>query len=253
MRVALVNYFHAGDVILCRGLIRRVRPLLIDHVALELRCHPKYGYLWADLGLPIRPGPGETPSHDPDLNVINMWFGHGGDLLGVSGLSHATHVTSYNRQATPLGLPTLDPSEPVPPIDFPDMPVNDAPGGVLVENGPVLSGQKTYEITPFVRRLAQAFRGTTFYCTATVSVNLPNVVDVSGRNLIQISALSNVCRAMVARLSGPFVASLTHKNKGRMKRLVFGKPLGCPIWDESDCEYHYSYEAIENRLRELLS
>lgn len=249
MRVALVNYFHSGDVIMSRALIRRVRPLLIDRVALELRCQANYRYLWADQGLP-------TYSEQPEAGVhtINMWFGHGGDLLGVSGLTHATQVTSYNRQASLLDLPLLDPSEPVPPIDFAEQAGVYKPG-VLVENGPVLSGQRTAELNQHLYQLGKDFSNTTFYCTGKVPSRVPpfptNIIDISEKNLIEISHLSNTCTAMLSRLSGPFIASLTSHNQGRMKRLVLGEPIGCPIWDERDVEYFWNIEAITNRLRSL--
>lgn len=249
MRVALVNFFHSGDIILSRALIKRVRPLLIDKVALELRCVAKNAYLWADLGLPIRH---EQPNEN--VSVIDMWFGHGGDLLGVSGLTHATQVTSYNRQAQKLDLPTLDPDEPVPALDFANVQVSEQPG-ILVENGPVLSGQKTHELNPHLNTLAKAFSSIPIYCTGSVpqqNSRPSNIVDCSQKNLVEISALSNVCRAMVARLSGPFVASLTSKNVGRLKRLVLGQPIGCPIWDERNVEYYGDIEVVVNRLREVL-
>ena len=233
-----------------RALIKRVRPLLVDRVALSLRCTEKNVYLWSDLGLPIHAGP--APEND-DTQIIDMWFSHGGDLLGVSGLTHATQVTSYNRQALKLDLPILDPDEPVPPLDFVDRPVQLLPG-VLVENGPVLSGQKTLELNPFLTRLAEDFLGTRFYCTGPVPENMPtNVIDVSTMNLIDISTLRNVCSAMLTRLSGPFVASLTSRNQGRLKRLVLGEPIGCPIWDENDVEYFDAFDAMSTRLREILT
>lgn len=250
--VALVNYFHAGDVILSRALIRRVRPLLIDRVALELRCMARYAYLWEDLGLPIYGV--QDAQHEPDVNVnvIDMWFGSSEDLLGVSGLTHATQVTSYNRRAAALGLPILDPSEPVPPIDFPERTVRDE-AGVLVENGPVLSGQNTAELTPMLARLAEDFPRVPFYCTSKPPSGPSNLIDISSRNLVEISALSNSCRVMIARLSGPFVATLTHGNRGRLRRLVLGYPIGCPIWDETDVEYHTDWHYLQKRLKEILS
>jgi hypothetical protein len=246
MRVALENHYHAGDVILCRPLIRRVRPLLIDTVALELRCHPKYRYLWDDLGLPMRDDDG-----DPEVRRIDLWFGHGGDLLGVSGLSHATHVTSYNRQAEKYGLPRIDPAGEVPPIDW-EQPVADDIAGVLVENGPVLSGQQTVDLNPFLGFFASAFPKIPFYCCSRPPSGPPNLIDVSSRNLLEISALSEVCIAMLARLSGPFVSTLTSSNVGRLPRLVFGKPIGCPIFDERDCSYYSTYDQVEMALREIL-
>jgi len=247
VKVALVNYFHSGDVILSRALIRRVRPLLIDRVALELRCAAKNTYLWKDLGLPLHVG----PPTDPDVHCIDMWFGAGGDLLGVSGLTHATQVTSYNRQAEALGLPTLDPEEPVPSIDFPPATVRATPG-VLVENGPVLSGQDTHELNPLLSNLAKMFNQVRFYCTGPVQQHQQNIIDCSKQNLIEISALSECCFAMLARLSGPFVATLTSRNVGRLRRLVYGSPIGCPIWDERDVEYYTDFESVVERLKGLV-
>lgn len=246
MRVTIVNHFHAGDVIQCRPLIRRVRPLLVDIVELSLRCQPRFRYLWEDLGLPIR------DDDDPEAKVIDLWYAHGGDLLGVAGMTHATHVISYNRQARVHGLPEIDPDGDVPPIDWAPCDVNDAPG-VLVENGPVLSGQKTVDLNPFLGFFATAFPDVPFYCCSKPPPGPPNLVDVSRRNLIEISALSEVCTAMLARLSGPFVATLTKRNIGRLPRLVFGEPIGCPIFDERDVTYFSSYDQVELALRKVLA
>lgn len=247
MQVGLVNFFHAGDVIMCRPIIQRIKPMLIDVLALHLRCHRKYAYLWEDLGLPMQ----YETTIPPGVHAVDLWFGHGGDLLGVTGLTHATHVTSYNRQADLIGLPRLDPDGDVPELDFAPMHVGDPPG-VLVENGPVLSGQQTMELNPILGMLASTFSGTRFYCVSKPPPGHANLIDVSDRNLIQISALSNVCTAMVSRLSGPFIASLTKHNRGRLPRFVFGSPIGCPIWDESDVSYCASADEVVSKLRGVL-
>lgn len=249
MPVVLLNHFHAGDIVMSRALIRRVRPLLVDLVPLQLRCKPKHRYLWADLGLPFFSSEDDLPS---DARVIDLWFAHGGDLLGVTGMTHATQVTSYNRQARAFGLPELDPDGEPGLIDF-AAPRPDDPPGILLENGPVLSGQPTFDLNPHIAGWAAAFPDVPFYCAGKRPPGAPsNVHDVSGRNLIEISALSEVCRAMVARLSAPFVVSLTRNNVGRLPRLVLGRPIGCPIWDERDVCYFESADAITEHLREVL-
>lgn len=247
MRVALVNWFHAGDIILCRAIIRRVRPFLIDAVALELRCHQKYAYLWEDLGLPI-----VCDTNIPaDVHAIDLWFGHGGDLLGVTGLTYATHIISYNRQAKSIGIPEIPSLNEAPDIDFSAMTTDDPPG-ILVENGPVLSGQPTLELNPVLGQIASAFPQHRFYCASPPPSGHANLIDVSGKNLKQISALSNRCIAMLARLSGVFVASLTSQNRGRLPRLVLGRPIGCPIWDETDVSYHGTLDDLVERLRSVV-
>jgi hypothetical protein len=249
MRVALVNRFHAGDVILSRSLISRVRPLLIDIVALELRCQAKYMYLWSDLGLPLHPI-GESSELD-GAAVVDLWFGYQPDLLGVYGLAHPTQVVSYNRQAEIHGLPRLTDTVPMPPpVHLPLVDVHEAPG-VLVENGPVLSGQRTQEVNNWIAEIARVFPTTPFYCAGPIQHRAPNLVDVSNRNLIALSSLSHVCRAMIARLSGVFVCTLTAQNRGRLPRLVVGEPIGCPIWDESDVSYFGDHGTMLQRLREI--
>lgn len=247
MKVDLVNFFHAGDVILSRAIIERLRPLLVDRVRLHLRCQPQYAYLWQDLHLPVRTG----PCSEEDVQPINLWFGYQQDLLGVTGLTHATQVTSYNRQAGLLGLPKLEDEVPMPPpVHLPAMGVADAErGGVLVENGPVLSGQPTAEVNTWLVPLAKEFPRIKFYC-ASKPADIPNLVDVSKRNLIQLSALSNYCDAMVARLSGVFVSTLTAHNRGRLPRYVVGQPIGCPIWDEGDVRYLESVDELRRCLKE---
>lgn len=251
MRVALANQFHAGDIIMSRAIIRAVRPLLVDRVALHLECKPKYQYLWADLGLPII-----EHDADPEITRINLWFSDGGDLLGVTGMTYATHVTSYNRQARRHGLPELDVSAGVqehPSLDMPDVLLNNPPG-VLVENGPVLSGQKTHDLNALLPTLTKTFPKTVFYCTGKLPAGTTgaHVVDMSGKNLIEIAALSRRCTAMLSRLSGPFIATLNAHNVGRLKRLVHGQPIGCPIWDERDVEYFGRADTMLRRLGELL-
>lgn len=247
MNVVLVNEFHAGDVLLSRALIHRIRPLLIDVVKLELHCNGKYSYLWRDLGLPFLTRPLDTPG----INPVNMWFGFQKDLLGVSGLTHATQVVSYNRQAKELGLPLLDENEPVPEVNLPVVPVSESTG-VLVENGPVLSGQKTIDLNPWLPRIAKKFPNVPFYCASKPPRGASNLVDVSSRSLIQLASLSRVCKAMIARLSGVFVSTLMQHNRGRLPRLVIGEPIGCPIWDETDVRYLDSPEALEANLRGIL-
>jgi hypothetical protein len=47
------------------------------------------------------------------------------------------------------------------------------------------------------------------------------------------------------------VASFTEKNEGK-RRIVFGKPLGCPIWDETNLIYAGNYAELRAHLNEVL-
>lgn len=245
MHVVLTNKFHAGDVIMTREIIRRVWPILRDTVRVELDCAPRYRYLWMDLGIPFWDETGEP-------HAINLWFGHVDGVMGRHGLTHETQVESWNIQARPLGLPEIAHID-APPIDLPIVENRDRPG-ILVENGPVLSGQPVQDINGWLKAIAMQFHAMPFYLSGRLDDPhwMPNMVDRSDHNLLSLSALSGNCIAMISRLSSVTVASFTAKNRGRLPRIVAGHPLGCPIWDERDITYAPSITAMIDRLREVV-
>lgn len=245
MHVVLTNKFHAGDVIMTREIIKRVWPLLRETVRVELDCAPRYRYLWIDLGIPFWDETGEP-------HAINLWFGHDPGAMGHYGLTHATQVEVWNGQARTLGLPEIPHIDP-PPVDLPIVENHDRPG-VLVENGPVLSGQPVQDVNGWLKAICTSFPDVPFYLSGRIEDQLraPNMVDRSDHNLLSLSALSGNCIAMISRLSSVTVASFTAKNRGRLPRVVAGQPLGCPVWDERDLSYAPNITAMTERLREVV-
>ena len=85
--------------------------------------------------------------------------------------------------------------------------------------------------------IAEHFPNAWLYHTGAARYPLPiNCVDVSQKNLHYLSALSELCDVLVCRLSAAMVVSFTAHNHGR-PRIVWGEPLGCPIWDDVGVQY----------------
>lgn len=253
MTVVLFNLFHAGDVILSRTIadeIIRANP----GRSFELQCCHRYAYLWQDLGAPVvalEEGQERVERGEPS---INLWFGALDGML-AKGLTYENQVETYNRQAPTAGLTPIVHDGKQRFVNLPvHRPIQAERFSVLVENGPVLSGQPVLPIDPHLERLANYFPHATFYCSHGRFFHdhkSKNIVDVSRWNLCELSALSNQCVTMIARLSAVLVCSFTEHNHGR-KRIVFGTPLGCPIWDEVGLIYVQSYEALQRELESIL-
>lgn len=253
MTVVLFNHFHAGDVILSRTIayeIIRANP----GRSFELQCRHRYAYLWQDLGAPVVALEDGQERVERGESSINLWFGALDGML-AKGLTYENQVETYNRQAPLAGLTPIvyDGKQRFVNLSV-HRPIQAERFGVLVENGPVLSGQPVLSIDPHLERLAKHFPHATFYCSHGSFFDgrqYQNIVDVSCWNLCELSALSNQCVAMIARLSAVLVCSFTEHNHGR-KRIVFGTPLGCPIWDEVGLIYVQSYDALKGELEIVL-
>lgn len=264
MTVVLFNHFHAGDIVMSRTIayeIIRANP----GRSFELQCRHRYAYLWQDLGAPVVPledGQERVERGEPS---INLWFGTIDGML-VKGLTYANQVETYNLQAPKAGLTPIVYDGKQRFVNLPvHRPIQAARFGVIIENGPVLSGQPVLDIDPHLQSLANHFPHATFYCSSPPPPGIKppqrgrffrgqqskNIVDVSNWNLCDLSALSNQCVTMIARLSAILVCSFTERNHGR-KRIVFGTPLGCPIWDEAGLVYVQSYDALRRELEPML-
>lgn len=251
MATVIYNHFHAGDTLLCRTIIGEIVELNSNR-SFELQCKSRNTYLWQDLGLPI------TPLQDGQEIIlrgegsVNLHFAAYGDMLS-RGLTYANHVETYNRQAPASGLMMIpyDGKQrfvSLPQIELPEI----RQPSVLVENGPVLSGQPVLDINKHLQGLASEFHNVAFYCShRPPNFSAHNVVDVSCWNLVRLSAWSEICTTMICRLSAVLVCSFTERNHGR-PRIIFGQPLGCPIWDEEGLIYASDYEALTSSLHNLL-
>lgn len=254
MTVVLYNPCHAGDIVLSRTIIADILRANPGR-NFELQCRAPYTYLWHDLGAPVTPLAEGQERVLRDEPVVCLWFALFSDLMSL-GLTYANQVATYNRQAPAADLNSIQYDGKqrfvaLPPYHEPDHGLS-----VLVENGPVLSGQMVLDVNPFLDRLATDFPQVTFFCSAPIGGRgrphpRGNLRDVSSWNLCRLSSLSNQCRTMISRLSAVTVCSFTEQNHGR-KRIVFGHPLGCPIWDEKGIVYARSYEQLKQELQSVL-
>lgn len=243
--IVLYNLFHAGDVVMSRTIIQEI----VAHnpgVSFSLECQPKNAYLWQDLGLRMAlPRPAEERGP-----AINLHFAAFSDSL-KKGLTYRNNVETYNRQACALGLRAIEDDGEPRFIELPRPEIGHVPRpAVLLENGPVLSGQLVHELNPHLIELSKRFGHVTFYLThAPGRIARANLVDVSRWDLPQLSVLSEACQILVCRLSAVMVASFTRANHGR-RRIVYGQPLGCAIWDEVGVVYVQRFEDLCREIRE---
>lgn len=250
--IVLRNMAHAGDVVLSRNIIAEA-VAANPKVKFKLQCYEQYAYLWEDLKLPIARVPRDKSPTDPGHPVINLWFAFFGDML-VNGLTYKSSWLTFNRQAKRIGINQVEWNDrqrfvhlPRPDIGRVHHP------SVLVENGRVLSGQKVLDINQHLKRLGDTFHGTMFYCTGKIPdvQKRENLVSVADWNLKRISVLSERTNTMIVRLSAAMVSSFTKRNHGRL-RLVFGDPLGCPIWDDDGVRYTKSFDQMVAFVRRFV-
>lgn len=250
MKVVLFNLFHAGDIVMSRAIIKDILAANPEH-EFVLQCRHTYTYLWEDLGAPVVAlADGSIPVGDG--HKLNLWFACFPDMLS-RGLTYLNHIETYGRQAKKFGLAAVEDDGKQRFVDLPRVEIPPvAPRSVLVENGPVLSGQPVLDIDTHLEKLARQFSNVTFYCSGKRKVRGPrNIVDVSSWNLLQLSMLSEQCTTMIARLSAIMVCSFTKANHGR-RRIVFGSPLGCPIWDEAGLVYVSDYTGLKDQIASMV-
>lgn len=243
MRLFIHNSFHAGDVALTRLLIATLQETFPE-LELTLECRPCYRYLWEDFGLPIVPYEGSdhtttdpTPNCPPDAFFINAWFGLYDDILTAFSLTYPNNVYSFNRQMKtydPEGKYKLSVPDVTPALQFPaqaKLPVPITENSILIENGKPRSRQSKFPINDYLEYLAKSFPKFIFYCTSKPPCHAPNLIDCSSLNLIQLSELSNHCRALITLCSG--VNAVTYTEANRFKpRCFMGLTLPLRVWDD---------------------
>lgn len=231
-KLHIINTWHRGDVILTRPMILNLK----NHFEITLECTSQCAYLWTDLELPIFPGEAYNVTHDsarrPDDAIgINLWFGTYPDLLHEHGMTVACQAHTFNRRMAELSQPygVTVRSEPMA-VDFASaadipVPVN----AILVENGPILSGQSTFDLNECIQRLAEDYPQLNFCCCSRPPVVAPNLHDFSHYNLIQLSQVGDKCAALVTVGSGVNAACYTKKSMYK-PRCILGWSYRIAIW-----------------------
>ncbi len=215
-KIYLFNDWHNGDVITNRALVRELLRYDLDMV---LGSYSDRYYLVSDL--PVRhvvhPGrEGESQSLQamcPDgYCAVNTWCGTFPDIDAKSHHNWCTIVETFNRQSERLGIGVLLSSRETPMIDFESRYTFTLRGRpIYLENGKPRSGHCEYDYD--LRVLGPRYPEFTFYCTANPGCEGPGIVDCSGRNLVELSCVSNLCEAIIGKGSGPFLCTYTEANR----------------------------------------
>lgn len=251
MHFLIHNSFHSGDVLLTRLIITAIMENFPD-VRITLECQTANQYLWEDLGLPIVSYDGRehtstmpTPNCPSDAIFLNLWFGFYGDILDTYGLTYENNVHTFNRQMEfyhlrqfyQLSVPRYPPA-----LTFariPEIPFRIEKNSILIENGVVHSAQSYFPMNDHLEIICKTFPQFTFYCSAKPPFNAPNLVDCSQCNLLQLSEISNYCKAFITLGSGVNAATYTEENLVKPRCLV-GIRFSWKIWGESDYPVFYA-------------
>ena len=228
--------WHAGDLVLCRPLVRRI--LSLHDVQIAWGCWKNQAYIIEDLPVRVLADPRNDPPEKTRPSLLHLCPpGHAPVYLWIGCYPDTLYhhweiiVELYNRQVQSQGLARLMVSPRfVPMVDFPPVPVLVAERGVFVENGSTRSGHCDFEFDiPF---LAARFPNLNFYCTARAAP-APNVFDCSTLNLRELSSVSTHCAAIVGKGSGPFCCTLTETNRYKPRAIMRYHPLnaGQSLWD----------------------
>lgn len=262
MHFFIHNSFHSGDVILTRPIISALKENYPD-LEITLECRDYNVYLWEDFGFPVKIYSGDdhhkikpTPNCPSDAIFLNMWFCVYGDIVNRYHLTYFTNVHTFNRYMQYYNLHhiyQLSFPEAPPAVKFyrkTELPFTVNNYGIFIENGLVRSEQSNFPMNDYVEQIANAFPQFTFYCSAKPQGSSPNLVDCSYLNLIQLSEISNHCKALITHGSGPEAGTYTEKNRFKPRCMV-GMGNYWTIWDNSQVYYTENINGILDFLGNL--
>jgi hypothetical protein len=263
MHFFIHDSLHSGDVILTRPFIAALKEKYPD-LTITLECRDYNVYLWEDFGFPVITYVGDndhyttkpTPNCPPDAIFINMWFGVFDDLINKYHLTYKNNVHTFNRYMELYNLHSiyqLSVPDVPPAVKFyrkPELPFAVDQNSIFIENGHVRSGQSNFPMNDFVEHIANTFPQFTFYCSAKPQGNAPNLVDCSHLNLIQLSELSNHCKAFITHGSGPETSTFTEENRYK-PRCKVGMGNYWITWDNSQVFYAKDINGIIEFLGKL--
>lgn len=237
MRIILHNSWHHGDVLLTRPIIQAIRD---KHRDVTIQCQESTAYLVADLGLPIIHGGSNWPHSNPPpstpggVTFVNLWFGTFQDILHTYGMTYVTQVHTFNRRMHEikhhdfLSLPAH-----IPMVSFAYRSgIQVLQNSILVENGNVFSQQSNIDLNIFLPELSKLYPNINFYCSSVPPLKAPNLIDCSRYNLIELSFISNFCKAFITRGSGVNAATYTEANRNK-PRCLAGWTYRIKIWDDN--------------------
>jgi predicted O-linked N-acetylglucosamine transferase (SPINDLY family) len=250
------NNWHNGDIIFERPLVRRILDRY-PNVQITWGCWRNHKVLIQDLPVTViahanddrEPGPGLPDLCPADHKIIYLWVGQYPDTRHTRW---SNVVEVYNRQVKSHGLDLMIACGDVPMVDFPFIEIATLNNAVYVENGPVRAMQSKFDFD--MRQLSAAFPDLNFYCTSDPKWSAPNVFNCGKLNLVQLSALSNRCDALIGKGSGTFACAMTEVNRYKPQALMnFHSYDGATFWEYPGCttEYLETYEQLVQFLQQV--
>src|SRR5258706_1172178 len=249
------NNWHNGDIIFERPLVRRI----LDRydVKISWGCWRNHRVLIEDLPVTIIANAKDDrePAADlikmcpPDHLPIYLWVGQYPDTRHTCWRNV---VEVYNRQVKAHGLDITLTCGDVPMVDFPYVHAAMRSNAIYVENGRVRPMQSKFEFD--MMRLCAEFPEFNFYCTADPRWQAPNLFNCERLNLVQLSAVSNKCEALIGKGSGTFACAMTGENRLKPQALMnFHSYDGTTFWEYPGCPTQYleTYEELHHFLTEV--
>jgi hypothetical protein len=250
-KIYLFNEWHNGDLITNRALVKELLKYDLD---LALGSYSDRQYLVADLPVlhvihPGREGAAqELASLCPEGYLpVNTWCGTFPDIDARGHHNWRTIVDTFNRQSDQSGLGIQLSSKETPMIDFAHKYTFRLRGRpVFIENGKPRSGHCDYNFD--MALLSARYPEMMFYCTANPQCSERNLVDCSGRTLVELSHISNQCEAILGKGSGPFLCTYTESNRLKPRAVMrFRAPR---FWEYRNNPLQYL--ETEDELRQFL-
>ena len=269
MKFYVYYWGHNGDALSTRAILRLLP-------GAHIGCPSNHAYLFEDLDVWVVPAPfgdydlgslfGVIKYHTEravalGCQPLSAWCGTYPDLDVRFGHSWQNLLNTVNRQLLEIDRNMLLPQSQTPMLDF-DLVRSDVPTPhpdmvpVYLENGVTRSGHGRYEFD--VTTLGTLHPNVQFFCTAKPPVSAwpANVVDCSIIDLVSLSKLSERCRAIVGKGSGPFFCTFTEANRTK-PRCVMGyetlAPHKGPFWpyDGQNTVYLKDGNQLHRFLKEL--
>jgi hypothetical protein len=269
--VIFYNHFHNGDIFFSKGYVRHMMSLFHDKNIFY--AHVNDPKICKDLNAthidirtqPIPPLQNKITILDDNL-YINTWIGNYlNDLTGCNWDSlHKMYRKIYYALRTTLGMefpinkmdyyaPFIDYSHYDIPTDF----VCDYDNTIIFSNGPVLSGQSNLGSTEgIIRSILSNFPEKKLVLTHRSGVSHDNIIytdeiiRTTGSDLNEISWVSNKCKYVIGRQSGPFSFMQTNENTNDENKIMIGFSndvfLDWLYGVETACTYSNIIEKDEN-------
>jgi hypothetical protein len=230
-KLYVYNSWHNGDVITNRCLIQKLIDLGIDKSKILLASYQNRHYLVEDL--PINHFIIPTDENSPQSPCLCKWcpygyipvntwcgtypeFDHRPFPLGNH--NWANIVDTWNKNSDLLNLNFKIPNYETPMVKWEQKnKIEILSNSIYVETGHVRSDHCRFEFD--IKKLSKMFKDLNFICTSKQEKS-DNVFDMSDKNLIEMSHISNQCLAIIGKGSGPFMCTLTEENKFKPKAVI---------------------------------